>query len=84
MDDALAERGEVKTGGLFPAGRRCVALDDWRSYCDRRELSGGEGESSKRTAFHKARTRLQNDGFVCIQDGYAWRVEGGRAAPSEG
>jgi hypothetical protein len=50
-------------------------LERWKDFCDRREMSGGNGESSKRTAFHKAKTTLQNKGFVCIQDGFAWRVE---------
>jgi hypothetical protein len=75
LDDAVSQHGEKKVGALFPANRRCVNLERWKDFCDRREMSGGNGESSKRTAFHKAKTTLQNKGFVCIQDGFAWRVE---------
>ena len=71
--DALALHGVVKTGGDFPANRQCVPLDRWREACDRHSLSSGEGESSKRTAFHKQKTALQTQGVIRILDGFVWR-----------
>jgi hypothetical protein len=74
LDDAVSQHGEKKVGALFPANRQCVNLERWREFCDRRELSSGESDSAKRKAFFTAKTTLQNKGFVCIQDGFAWRV----------
>jgi hypothetical protein len=72
LDDALAQYGEKKTGELFPGNRQCVSIERWREFCDRRQLSGGD--SAQRKAFHDAKTRLQNGGFICVQDGFVWRV----------
>jgi hypothetical protein len=72
--DALAAHGETKTGSDFPSNRQCVSLEHWREACDRHALSSGEGESSQRTAFHKAWKGLQEKGFVRVLDGFAWRV----------
>lgn len=71
--DALAHHGETKGGGDFPQNRKCVSLDHWRGFCDLKEMSGGLGESSKRTAFHKVKTTLQERGYIQIYDGFAWR-----------
>lgn len=72
--DALAHHGETRSGDMFPANRQCVSLERWREYCDRHELSGGETATARRTAFHKAKTKLQEEGVIRIVDGYAWRV----------
>lgn len=72
--DALAKHGEVKAGDMFPDNRQCITVACWREYCDRHSLSSGEGESSKRTAFHKVKTTLQNKGIVRIVDDYVWRA----------
>ncbi|MCA0943381.1 helicase RepA family protein [Salipiger pacificus] len=73
--DALAEHGEVKGGDIFPAGVQCVSLDVWRQFCERHSLSSSENPTSQRTAFHKAKTTLQEKGVICIVDGFAWRAE---------
>lgn len=75
LGDALADHGEVKRGELWPANRQCVSLEIWRENCDRHSLSSGEGDSTKRTAFHKARTQLQNKGIVRVVDGFVWAVD---------
>ncbi|WP_169310721.1 AAA family ATPase [Cereibacter changlensis] len=72
--DALAAHGQVMTGEAFPKNRQCVSLDQWREACDRHSLSSGEGDSSKRAAFHKAWKSLQEKGLICVLDGFAWRV----------
>lgn len=91
LSDALAHHGEVRRGDMFPRSRQCVPLERWREFCDRHSLSSGEGESSKRTAFHKLKNRLQDKEIVRIVDGYVWRVEGddrsqgrGNAVPEHG
>lgn len=60
LSDALAHHGEAKIGDMFPSNRQCVSLEQWRSLCDRHSLSSGEGDSSRRTAFHKAKNALQD------------------------
>lgn len=75
LSDAVAKHGEKKRGDMFPASRQCVSLEHWRDYCDRHSLSSGEGESSKRTAFHKLKNRLQDKEIVRIVDGYVWKVQ---------
>ncbi|MDO5371097.1 helicase RepA family protein [Paracoccus sp. (in: a-proteobacteria)] len=75
LSDALAEHGEVKHGEMFPRSRQCVPLERWREFCDRHSLSNGEGDSSKRTAFHKLKNRLQDKEIVRIVDGFVWKVE---------
>lgn len=77
LSDALAAHGEVKHGDQFPRSRQCVPLERWREFCDRHSLSSGEGESSKRTAFHKLKNRLQDKEIVRIVDGFVWRVAPG-------
>ncbi len=75
LDDALKEHGAIKSGEDYPANRACVSLDHWRAHCDRHSLSSGEGESSHRTAFHKARGRLQEKGQIRVLNGFVWRCE---------
>ncbi|WP_421907557.1 AAA family ATPase [Mameliella sp.] len=75
FEDAIAHHGEKKHGEMFPDNRQCVALDHWREYCDRHSLSSGEGDSSKRTAFHKVKNALQDKEVIRVVDGYAWRCE---------
>jgi hypothetical protein len=75
LGDALADRGEVKLGEKSPANRQCVSLEGWQEYCDRHSLLSGTGESTRRTAFHKARTQLQNKGIVRVVDGFVWQVD---------
>jgi hypothetical protein len=74
LDDALAHHGAVKAGDLWPDNRKCVDLEVWKDFCDRHCLSSGTADCSKRTAFHKARTALQNRGLIRIVDGFVWRV----------
>lgn len=73
--DALAHHGRILTGDLYPPQRQCVAIERWREFCDRHELSAGDTATAKRTAFHKAKTKLQEEGVVRIVDGWAWRVD---------
>ncbi|OSP53846.1 hypothetical protein BV911_15750 [Pseudoruegeria sp. SK021] len=75
LADAMAHHGEKKHGDMFPQTRQCVPLVVWRDYCDRHSLSGGEGESTRRTAFHKAKNALQEKGIVRVVDDFAWRCE---------
>lgn len=72
--DAVKDHGVTKGGENFPTNRKCVSLDHWRETCDRHQLSSGEGDSSKRTAFHKAWKGLQEREVIRVLDGYAWRV----------
>jgi hypothetical protein len=73
--DALALHGAVKHGDEYPRNRQCLALEHWRKACDSHHLSNGEGESSKRAAFHKAWNGLQERGFIQVINGFAWRCE---------
>lgn len=74
FEDTVKDHGVTKGGEDFPTNRKCIALTDWRAACDRHELSSGEGESSKRAAFHKAWKGLQEKGVIRVLNGYAWRV----------
>lgn len=74
LDDCIRDHGQQLTSPNYPSNRRCVSLDRWREYCDRHSLSSGEGESSRRTAFHKVKNRLQEKEMVRIIDGWLWRV----------
>jgi hypothetical protein len=74
LDDAIAQHGEKKTGELFPGNRQCVSVERWREFCNRRQLSSGDSDGAQRKAYHDAKTRLQNGGFICVQDGFVWRV----------
>ncbi|MBN2629100.1 MAG: AAA family ATPase [Rhodobacteraceae bacterium] len=74
FSDAVKDHGVTKGGEDFPTNRKCVSLEDWREACDRHSLSAGEGDSSKRTAFHKAWKGLQERGVIRVLDGFAWRV----------
>ncbi|WP_182804640.1 helicase RepA family protein [Paracoccus sp. MC1862] len=84
LSDALAKHGERKSGDMFPSNRQCVSLEHWREFCDRHSLSSGEGDSSKRTAFHKLKNRLQDKEIVRIVDGFVWKVEGDDRSQSRG
>ncbi|WP_299363109.1 helicase RepA family protein [uncultured Paracoccus sp.] len=75
LSDALAQHGEVRTGDMFPRYRQCVPIERWHEFCDRHSLSNGEGDSSKRTAFHKLKKRLQDKNLIRIVDGFVWRVQ---------
>lgn len=75
FEDAIAHHGETKHGDMFPDNRQCVSLDHWREFCDRHSLTSGEGESSRRTAFHKVKTALQNKELIRVVDGFVWRCE---------
>ncbi len=75
FEDAIAHHGEKRHGDMFPANRQCVSLEHWRTYCDRHSLTSGEGDSSKRTAFHKVKTALQDKEVIRVVDDYAWRCE---------
>ncbi|MFC3570228.1 AAA family ATPase [Paracoccus simplex] len=77
LSDAIALHGKVMLSDMFPANREVVSLENWREMCDRHSLSAGDSPTSKRTAFHKAKTRLQDKEQVRIVDGYAWRVVAG-------
>lgn len=74
LGDALAHHGAIRSGDMFPPNRQCVSLERWREYCDRHSLSDGANQTSKRTAFHKAKTKLQNDGLIRVVDEHVWRV----------
>ncbi|WP_180325150.1 AAA family ATPase [Cereibacter azotoformans] len=73
--DALAAHGQVMAGEAYPKNRQCISLDQWREACDRHSLSSGEGDSSKRTAFHKAKAALLEKGIIRILDGFVWRCD---------
>lgn len=73
FEDAIAHHGEKKGGDMFPDNRQCVSLDYWREYCDRHSLTSGEADSSRRTAFHKAKKALLDNGIICVVEGYVWR-----------
>lgn len=77
LSDAIQQHGKVMHGDMFPANRQCVTLEQWREMCDRHSLSSGESSTSKRTAFHKAKNRLQDKEQVRIVDGMVWRVVAG-------
>lgn len=81
LGDALAHHGEVRRGDMFPVNRQCVPLARWREYCDRHSLSSGEAETSKRTAFHKAKTALQEKDLIRVIDGWVWSVEDTESVP---
>lgn len=74
LDDCIRDHGKQLTGENYPRNRRCVSLERWREYCDRHSLSSGEGESSRRTAFHKVKARLQEKEVIRVIDGWLWRV----------
>ncbi len=73
LDDALKDHGVSKTGEDFPHNRKCVSLHRWRAACDRNSLSPGEGESSKRSAFHKQKTALHDRELIRIVDDFVWK-----------
>jgi hypothetical protein len=58
-----------------PRNRQCLSLEHWRETCDSHHFSSGDGESSKRAAFHKAWIGLQSRGFDRVINGFAWRCE---------
>nr|WP_253880177.1 AAA family ATPase [Paracoccus aminovorans] len=70
LSDAIAQHGKVMHSDMFPANREVVSVENWRELCDRHSLSTGDSPTSKRTAFHKAKTRLQDKEQVRIVDGY--------------
>jgi hypothetical protein len=74
LSDAIAHHGEQKGGDMFPLNRHVVTLERWREYCDRHSLTSGEGDSAKRTAFMRAKAKLQEKELVKIIDEYVWRV----------
>lgn len=75
FEDAIGHHGEKKHGDMFPDNRECVSLDHWREYCDRHSLTSGEADSSRRTAFHKVKTALQDKEVIRVVDGFVWRCE---------
>lgn len=77
LDDCIRDHGQKMASDNYPRNRRCVSLERWREHCDRHSLSAGDSPTSKRTAFHKAKTRLQDKEQVRIVDGYVWRVVAG-------
>ena len=75
LGEALANHGQAMADtARFPANRQCVALEQWRAWCDRMSLSSGFTATAQRTAFFKAKVKLQELNAVCVVDGYVWRV----------
>lgn len=72
LDDAIAHAGAVKSGDLFPDNRKCVSVDEWREFCRRHALGGGEG-SGFRNAYARASKSLHEKGSIRIVDGHVWR-----------
>lgn len=73
LDDALAKKGEVLRGDMFPQNRRCVSEEVWKDFCDRHSLSSGESASARRKAFHTVKSALHEKEIIRIIDGYIWR-----------
>lgn len=74
LDDCIRDHGQKMHSDNYPRNRRCVSLDLWREYCDRHGLSSGDGDSSKRAAFSKVKTRLHDKEIIKILDGWLWKV----------
>lgn len=72
LDDALKEHGERRQGENWPACK-VVSVECWKAYCIRHSLSDSDSPESQRKAFNRAKSSLQNQGYIYVFDGYVWR-----------
>jgi hypothetical protein len=72
---AVEEAGERPPASQHvPAGRRVVTVDLWRRYCAQEGLSGKGNPDAEEKAFHRARTKLQNEKLVRVWGDFVWPV----------
>ncbi|PZO63518.1 MAG: hypothetical protein DI498_13290 [Paracoccus denitrificans] len=71
---ALRTNGTKRKGDCYPTNRNVVHLDHWRKACDDHGLTSGDGDSSLRMAFKRAKDRLMDINEVREWGHYVWRV----------
>jgi len=77
LEDALAAHGQTKPDEGQSDHRKWVSVEKWSEHCNRRGLSNGGSASAARTAFHRAKNRLQEKGIVQFHGDYvAWTSAG--------
>jgi RecA-family ATPase len=73
LEDALAAHGQTTPGEGPSDHRKWVSVERWSEHCESRSLSNGGSASAPRTAFHRAKNKLQEKGIVQINGDYvAW------------
>ena len=73
LDTLLDREGEPMLGNLLPPDRPGIRITSWRAECDLRQLSEGNADA-KRSAFNRAKSKLESAGVVGVQGEYAWRM----------
>lgn len=76
LGNALADKGEKPPDLIhFPTNRQVVPLSLWRTYCRKGGLAEGDSEETFKTAWKRARQRLQNGRYIGVWDNLVWIVE---------
>jgi len=73
--DAVNDAGEVPpTCSHIPGHTACVPVSKWRDYCYLGNMTERDTSGTRRKAFSRAITTLQNGGFIGVWDGLVWPV----------
>jgi hypothetical protein len=74
LNEAIAESGEVVSGGSIPPQTRTVLLVRWREVCEAKMIAASEKPDSKYKAFVRASKRLQALKIIGVWNDRVWVV----------
>lgn len=76
LQSAVADAGQrLPDAKHFPSARSVVPLSLWRTYCQKAGLAGGDNEETFKTAWKRARQKLQSGRYIGVWDDFAWIIE---------
>jgi hypothetical protein len=74
LSEALIDKGKTIAGPNYPA-RPVVAIEEWKTMCQRHGLTDSDKPDAFRQAFNRAKNTLIAEGLVRQFDAYAWKVQ---------
>jgi hypothetical protein len=74
LNEAVAESGEVVSGGSIPPQTRTVPVVRWRKVCEAKMIADSEKPDSKYKAFVRASKCLQSIGLIGVWNDRVWVV----------
>ena len=72
LNEAIAESGEVVSGGSIPQRTRTIPLVRWREVCEAKMIADSEKPDSKYKAFIRASKKLQDVKIIGIWNDRVW------------
>jgi hypothetical protein len=74
LNEAIAESGEVVSGGGIPQQTRTVPLVRWREVCEAKMIADSQKPDSKYKAFVRASKKLQDLKIIGVYNDRVWVV----------